>query len=236
MNKKAIALAVAGALGAASSADAVVVNLNHLSTTSDSPNGPGTQIISGNGTTATWTFDTVTGIVSSSGLYVEQTQVNPLLPGSFYTRSIADLTLGGGSNATATSYSCADGSIANVFSASFCGNYNYGSNFTNESTMSYGPGTAASRTLGGDDMALAPLFNGDSFQQLSQYDGMVNTWNGSTTPGTTLVLSNVVSAVGGSQLTFEIAAAVPVPASVWLFGSALGLLGFSRNRKLRSRR
>jgi hypothetical protein len=42
-------------------------------------------------------------------------------------------------------------------------------------------------------------------------------------------LSNGVVGVGGYDFTFNVAV-VPVPAAVWLFGSALGLMGLARRR------
>ena len=60
-------------------------------------------------------------------------------------------------------------------------------------------------------------------QTVANYDGMTTSWN-----GTTLVLSNAVPLSGGQTITFV--KAVPVPAAAWLFGSALGLLGWARRR------
>jgi MYXO-CTERM domain-containing protein len=68
--------------------------------------------------------------------------------------------------------------------ASICGNYNLGGNFTNESTTSWGPGTAVSRTIGGDDFALG------SQQSIATLNGM-DDLSFDPPPGAgTLVLTN----------------------------------------------
>jgi hypothetical protein len=118
--------------------------------------------------------------------------------------------------------------------ASICGNYNLGGNFTNESTTSWGPGTAVSRTIGGDDFALGPQ------QSIASLNGMTTiSW-----VGTTLVLANATCTGScttlpagafnsGQRWTFNAGPqVVPVPAAVWLFGSALGLLGVARRRAM----
>ena len=108
--------------------------------------------------------------------------------------------------------------------ASGCGGHNLGANFANESTTTWGPGTAVSRTIGGDDVA-----TGDQ-RAISAYDFDSFTFN-----GTTLVIGNGIplgstgpTFGGGEQMVFQ--TAVPVPAAAWLFGSALGLLGWARRR------
>ena len=115
--------------------------------------------------------------------------------------------------------------------ASICGNYTFGANFANDSTTTWGPGTAVSRTIGGDDAASGAQ------QSIASLDGMTTiSW-----VGTTLVLTNKTCTGGcatfpagtaynnGQQWTFS---TVPVPAAVWLFGSALGILGVARRRAM----
>ncbi|MGI9343916.1 MAG: VPLPA-CTERM sorting domain-containing protein [Gammaproteobacteria bacterium] len=172
--------------------------------------------------TATWTWDTATGVVTGSGLLVQQSQVAPTLPGQVFTRNVDDLSFGGAASvANATSFDCIDGSFSNAVFASFCGNYNFGGNYANESSISYGPGLAFSRTIGGDDVALGAQ------QSISEYDNSTTTSSG-IAPGDTVTVSNINTAItAGQALTFTV---VPVPAAAWLFGSALGLLGWARRR------
>ena len=64
--------------------------------------------------------------------------------------------------------------------ASICGNYTFGANFANDSTTTWGPGTAVSRTIGGDDAAAGAQ------QSIASLNGMATiSW-----VGTTLVLTN----------------------------------------------
>jgi hypothetical protein len=219
MKKSAVAVAVGAALGGVA-AQAAIVGVELTSGVAGSMGAPSGLILSNS--TATWTFDTVTGVVSGSGNLVQQSQVAPTIPGQVFTRTVTDLVFGGtASTAGATAFDCVDGSFSNAVFASFCGNYNFGPNYTNESSISYGPGLAFSRTIGGDDVELGAQ------QSVSEYDNSMTTVNG-TNVGDTIVVSNIDTAItSGQALTFTI---VPVPAAAWLFGSALGLLGWARRR------
>ena len=202
MNKKQIAAGVAAAFGA-SVAQSVVVEVSLVGTVSEGNMGPSTAIVSSS--TATWMYDTVTDVLTASGLYKEQTQIVPT-PGQLFTHNVVNLVVGGGAAATATSYSCVEGVFGGGVGASLCGNYNFGSNATNESTTSWGPGTAFSRIIGGDDGNIGPQ------QDLSQYDGMSTsnvcggpcTNDGQAFDGTTLIMSNAMSAVAGYGITLRL--------------------------------
>jgi hypothetical protein len=213
MKKSQIALAVAAAFGVTSAQAVVITGLTFVSEVSESNNGSGISNIAAS--TATWSYDTATDILSGTGLYSSASQIIPI-PGQLFTRNISDLTVGNGGAAAATAYSCIEGSFGGGVGASLCGNYNFGGNFLNESTNSWGPGTAYSQTVGGDDVSIGPQ------QSIAQHDGAVGSWN-----GTTLIMSNAVFSVSGYAMTFV---KIPVPAAVWLFGSALGLLGWARRR------
>ena len=103
----------------------------------------------------------------------------------------------------------------------------FGANFASNSTTTWGPGTAFSRTLGGDDAAAGA----------QQSIASLNTMATISLVGTSLVLRNATcnstvcngttSFNNGQQWTL---ATVPVPAAVWLFGSALGLFSLIRRR------
>jgi hypothetical protein len=212
-----IALAVAAAFGA-TVANAVSVPVNLASHLSLSSGGESAADLSTS--TATWSYDTVTGAITGSGLLRSQFQIRPDIPGQLFTHEIADLTLQDDAAATAASFECIDGIFGFSVGASLCGNYSFGANLLDESATIYGPGTNVSQTLGGDDASVgAP-------QDLSLYDGngTLTTWNGTTVVWTNADMINYT----GYSFTFV---TVPVPAALWLFGSALGLLGWMRKHK-----
>ncbi|MEO7385897.1 MAG: hypothetical protein ABIX37_03045 [Gammaproteobacteria bacterium] len=179
--------------------------------------------------TATFSYDDATSLISQTGgLFNLRVQTVPT--STLYRTSITGLVLGNGAAASATTYVCTEGNFGGSVGASICGNYNFGANFGNESTTTWGPGTATSRTIGGDDFAIGVQ------QSINLLDGMTTiSW-----VGTTLVLRNgtctgtcTTTAGGfnyGQQWTFSAGPQVPVPAAAWLFGGALGLLGVARRR------
>ena len=214
MKKSAVAVAVTAALGGVA-AQAAVVEVVLIGGVAGSMGAPSALILSNS--TATWSYDTVTGVVTGSGNLKQQSQVSPAVPGQVFTRDVVDLSWGNGTAGDGTSFVCTDGSFSNAVGASFCGNYNFGANFFNESTNSYGPGLAFSQTIAGDDVSIGAQ------QSINSYDGATSTWD-----GTTLVVSNIDTGITtGQSFTYQI---IPVPAAAWLFGSALGLLGWARRR------
>ena len=221
MKKSQIAVGVAAAFGV-TAANAVILNMTLVGAQGETTSGTSAKIVGG---TATWTYDTASDIVTGSGLYSEFTQIIAV-PGQLFTHHVTNLVIGGNGAAGATTYSCVEGSFGGSVGASLCGNYNFGTDGMNNSSTTWGPGIAFARTMGGDDKSIGPQQDVNS-----NYDGMSSTsdylgsWN-----GTTLVMSNMVSAMTGSNIKFMVANPVPVPAAVWLFGSALGLLGWARRR------
>lgn len=129
--------------------------------------------------TATWTYDDVSGLLrQTGGVYNLRVSSGP---STLYRTSITGLIIGNGQLATANSYVCTEGNFGASVGASICGNYQFGANFLNDSTTSWGPGTAYSRTLGGDDYAAGTI------QNLDRFHGMYTV---SFDPGGTLVLTN----------------------------------------------
>jgi len=237
-NRGALTLAVTATLGAAA-ADAATytATLTQVASWSGSGSLPGNISSS----TATWSYDDVTGLLSQTGgTFNVRFTITPTT--TLFRHIATGLVVGNAGAATATTFTCAEGNFGANVGASLCGNYNFGANFINESTATWGPGTAAARTLGGDDMAVGPQ------QSVMVYDNLTTvSW-----VGTTLTLSSAAcdplktggslncSSVGGynTGYTWVLNAGpqvVPLPAAAWLFGSALaGLLSAARRRRVKT--
>jgi hypothetical protein len=219
-----LATAVVTAL-AGGTADSAVVSLQLTQVQLYSNSGPSTANITSS--TASFDYNDVTSVLSQTGgTFNARFTITPTT--TLFRHSITGLVIGNAAAAGAASFVCAEGNFGAGVGASICGNYNFGANFVNQSTVSWGPGTATSRTIGGDDGALGAQ------QSIADYD-LFNTvsWN-----GTTLVIANTrcgagtacapsPTANGGFAMTLQ---AIPVPAAAWLFGGALGALGFARRR------
>ena len=166
-------------------------------------------------TSLNWTYDDVTYLMTQTGGLLNA-RVTTAPTSTLFRQSITGLVIGNGGAASATTFRCTEGNFGAGVGASICGNYLLGANFTNESTTTWGPGTAASRTIGGDDIAAGPQ------QTIAILDGMdIVSWVGTTLPAD--------SYNNGYKYTFSVPLIlVPVPAAVWLFGSALGVMGLMR--------
>lgn len=211
-----LAAAVAATLGSMGAAEAATYQVSLTSMTTYSNNGSSALNISSS--TATWSYkDTTDKVTQLTGLLNARATTAPT--NTLFRHSITGLVVGAGAAAAATSFVCTEGNFGAGVGASICGNYLLGANFVSDSTTTWGPGTAFARTIGGDDMAIGPQ------QSILQYNGMSTvSWN-----GTTLVLSNANQTLtSGYTMTFT--TVIPVPAAVWLFGSALGLMGVMRRR------
>lgn len=168
--------------------------------------------------TLTGTFNTTTGVVTMDPGTTTLSYTIPVPAQTIFDHFHSNWSTGAGSYA-ADSFSCAEGTWGAVIEVSFCGGYNFGTNGIDESSVDYSaiPGIL---TLGGDDVV-----DGAGTAQGSWYLTDTASLVGNTL---TMESSDWNPNLAGVQLIFT--AAVPVPAALWLFGSALGLLGWMRRQ------
>jgi hypothetical protein len=239
-NKQKSALAIAIAAGisgmtVADDASAATYTATLSSILTYSNNGTaGSPLNTSSSTGLTWSYDDVTNLMTQTGGTINaRSTTSPT--STLFRQFITGLVIGNGGAASAATFSCVEGNFGGNVGASICGNYLLGANFASDSTTTWGPGTAASRTLGGDDIPAGAQ------QTIAALNGMSTaSW-----VGTTLVLTNRTCSPGstacngtsswnnGYVYTFTAGPqVVPVPAAVWLFGSALGLLGVARRQRM----
>jgi hypothetical protein len=208
-------------------ANAVQVNLYSYLTT-DNGSTITTQITNGSSplvgaTTATWDWDGTT--LTGTGNFTAASHLGSSpYASSILADSITDLSIDSStSTASASGYACVEGTFLGGVGASGCGNYGLGSNAMDDSTTIWGPGTSVTQTIGGDDTTYGP----SGIRTISAYDyGLVS--GGGLSGGDFIVLgAGQIGTAPAAALTFQV---VPVPAAVWLFGSALGLLGWARRK------
>ena len=237
--KKSIPLAglvgAAGWLGTLANASAEPVNV--LLTGVFQYESGKTSIFNLSRDTSTWTFDSASGTATMTG----GTYIGAITSPNVFGHTMTGVSLGNFVPTLGT-WSCQEGTFGNAVGASLCGRYNFGSNKVNQST--YTP-TAQGGTVvtGGDDGVLGPP---QSLQ--TSYSNMV-TVAPVVAPGESQIycLSNgtppnvpdnyyatpCMSHQSGYTFRFQVVpapAVVPIPPAVWLFGSALGLIGAMRRR------
>ncbi|MEO8224078.1 MAG: hypothetical protein ABI661_04680 [Gammaproteobacteria bacterium] len=225
-----LASAVATTL-ATSTADAAVISSMQLTQFVSYSNG-GSSAGNIGSSTAAFQYDDVAGLLTQTvGTFNVRFTISPST--TLFRHSITGLVIGNGGAAGASTYVCTEGNFGVNVGASLCGNYSFGNNFVNESTVTWGPGTVSSRIIGGDDMALGLE------QSVAGYDDFTTiSWNGST-----LVLANTrcggtpcapsAGANSGFRMTLLAPVPVPVPVAAWLFGGALAALGLVKRRAIR---
>ena len=189
------------------------------------------------GSTATWAWDGTTLAATGTFQSTSHLSSNPAASAVVSDNlNINTSTM----TTTAASYNCIEGNFLANVGANGCLNTLTGGNFVNESSGIYNVGGNAAcvnRTIGGDDTSggntrgLTTMAAGGGCDAT---DGAYDLWtivSDNTGIGGQLILSNGIAttAAGTHYMTFNV---VPVPAAVWLFGSALGLMGVARRRSV----
>lgn len=207
MKKVLAAIALIGAVGVAQAAPATLVSV-----TSYSKSGVSAWTINSGATG--WDVNTTTGVATQTGGTLNMMAKVGATPLMSHTMTGGVLSSGA---AAATSWACIEGVFGGIVGAHICGNYSFGSNYVNNSTLTP-TATGATLVIGGDDSALP----GGPQTLANSYSGLTGSFVGSN-----YMLSNGVPGASGYDFVFNV---VPVPAAVWLFGSALGLMGLARRR------
>ena len=239
MKKLIIATALLVISGAANAAQFVVLLADDGFAAGNPDDPAGAFTLTGNvdaaATDATWTYDDVSGQLQGTGILTAAIQ--PFGPGTpIFTHTMVDPSIVGGvASAASCTYACINGGFAVVVNSQVCGNYGFGANFMDDSVFEYADnGRDFTRMIMGDDTDDGV----EGVQTIAFMDMSVVQFDG---PGGLLVLQtddwfNDDNGIcdeqnpcdsAGAQLTFSV---VPVPAAVWLFGSALGMLGWIRRR------
>jgi hypothetical protein len=208
---------------------------------------------------ATWTWDPSTQTLASSGLFWTTSHIGSNPFGlAVISDKVVDLNIDTINNiTTATSYECVEGNFLAGVGAHGCANVNTGANFQYESVMTYNvmgnaawitrdlnanpcspdfPPCAASQgddfPLDGEPRGLTTIAAGPNNDAAAGAFDLFNVvvfepW-GDDSGDWRLILGNQATLAESTNfLTFRV---VPVPAAVWLFASALGLLGWMRRR------
>lgn len=219
---KRLILTAAALFAISTAANAAILQVAYTGIISGAPFGPPSPGVIGG--SATWTYDDVSGDLTGTGTV---THTFSFGPNPIFTHNLTDLSITGLGVASASAYTCINGAFASAgLFRDLCAGYGFGPNQLNESTV--GPNGVAPLTLGGDDVVQgAPQTLANDFDMLARTYSAGPPLNIGDTikinkPGFTGTVP------GTFQLTFQV---VPVPAAVWLFGSALGLMGLARRQK-----
>lgn len=203
MNKLLVSVGIAVAIGVTSApASAATWNLNSL--TNASAQGTTSFILSGD---TTFTSD-AGGNMTGNGTFSALAQITPTT--QLFTHDFTGMTISNtgdpGAPVGASAFDCVEGNFGAIVGASLCGNYSFGDDGIDDGGA-------------GDDVVLgAP-------QSIDDYDPLFFAgWNDINK---TLWMTNVDAEGFGYTLELQ---QVPVPAAAWLFGSALGLLGWMRRK------
>jgi len=190
-----------------------------LSEVTASRNGAIGTILGGN---LGGTYDDVTNIVTMiPGTFTVLVDPSPLPNNELFTHELTDAVFDiGNETVSMSSFRCIEGTLGPTVLNFICAGTDYGSNGINETTVDYDtiPGT---RIIGGDDTDLE--FEHLPMEQAAQYTPSFAQFS-----GTELILETADWNFYGMSMTFTV---VPVPPAIWLFGSALGFLGWVKRKQ-----
>jgi hypothetical protein len=173
------------------------------------------------GGTVTGFYNTISGVVTMDPGTTSITFLSLSQSGNtLFVDSNTNWSTGAGAY-SAGGYTCVEGTF--VAPASFCGDYYFGFNGIDESSLDYS-GIPGTRSIGGDDGISGAMRQGALYTtSVEFFDGDLlilrsALWNELGLGGTS---------TDGLELTYSV---VPLPSAVWLFGCALGLLGWMKRK------
>jgi hypothetical protein len=224
-------IATLALIGTAPLANSAILTL-YLDSVSYTDFGGQTPTADISATTASYSFNTATQQFSSNGLTSIQYNVGPTV--TLFKHEMTDFSIHSSTGvASASNFTCTEGTFGVSVGANICDSYNYGDNLIDEGGS-------------GDDESF-PVHDLTNYDMSSWY------WDGSIfTLSTTMLIdgtggpantANVVMTFVASLETCDeyeygcpsvngvYASAVPVPAAAWLFGSALLSLAGIKRRK-----
>lgn len=196
---------------------------------------------------STWDWNAGTGVLTQTGTLNSTQSVGPTpLLTDHTTGMVIDTTA---NTTTATSYSCTEGTFLGGVGAHGCWNLDLGGDFALNSTAVYNVGGNANCinvTINPDDISAGPVrglgagAGGSCDTQSSAYanweilsdniavGGTLRLWNG--VGDINCLNNNAKNAACANQTYMTFQSTIPVPAAVWLFGSALGVMGVMRRK------
>lgn len=195
--------------------------------------------------TAIWNWDGTTLTQTGSLSSTQSVGPTPLL-----TDNTTNMVIDTAANTTtASSYTCTEGTFLGGVGAHGCWNLNLGANFVLDSSAAYNVGGDANCinvTVNPDDVSgggprglgtpsAIPCDQGGAMAYANWNIALDNT---GVAGGLLHIASTTIAGCAGGKTknaacgntTYMTLQAIPVPAAVWLFGSALGLLGLARRR------
>jgi len=168
--------------------------------------------------TATWDWDSATGVLTATGVYQATTYINSNPNGSsVLSDKVSDLRIDTVNRTTgATSYECVEGTFVAGVGSSACGNYRFGDNWIDETSLAYNVGGdpyCVQRTLIGDDSSMGDPRGVNSALPSGSCDStdggflQYNVIQDNVESGGTLVLANTtcLTCANANYMTFQIA-------------------------------